>query len=87
VSDTPRTDAECRDIKGDAYMVKLPIHGDYVPSDLARQLEEELNAAKDEIEKAYFEGCIDGHNAAQPDSNGKDVWELSRAKRVMEGKQ
>lgn len=46
MSDTPRTDAECKDIRGDAYITSVPEHGDYVDADFARQLERELAEAK-----------------------------------------
>lgn len=49
VSDTPRTDVECKDIHGDAYMVSIPVHGDYVSVDLCRQLERELQEANKRI--------------------------------------
>ena len=49
MSDTPRTDSECKEIHGDAYMRSVPDHGDYVDADFARQLERELNEAKHRI--------------------------------------
>ena len=49
MSNTPRTDPECKDIQGDAYMRSVPDHGDYVSADFARQLERELAEAKHRI--------------------------------------
>lgn len=44
MSDTPRTDEECGDVFGDAYFRKVPVNGEYVPVDLCRSIELELNA-------------------------------------------
>jgi len=49
VSDTPRTDAEAVDFRGDGYMVLKPKHGDYVSVYFARQLECELQEAQARI--------------------------------------
>lgn len=37
-----------------------------------------------EVEAAYLEGCIDGHNAA-PTTDPSKEWDYSRAKRIAEG--
>lgn len=63
MSDTPRTDSECKDICGDAYMRSVQSHGDYVSADFARQLERELASVtkgsleleeeKDELDREF----------------------------------
>jgi len=84
MSDTPRTDAARWD-DNDPYEAMA-----HECSKMERELtaaRAEIERLRGEIEQAYLEGCIDGHNAAHPESNGKDKWEYSRAKRISEGKE